>query len=442
MKLKKIIVNELFGSFYHEVEIKNQAGITIIIGENGLGKTVLLELIEAFFQGKFNYINSIVFKKLTFEFTDGVMWSITKDESPEHNCLLLTEASNDCISKCIIKLHEYDNNLEIRDIAINIARKHSFLRRISPSSWEDRKTGHLYRANDIISNFGAEYIFNDVLSNEGYPDWFKKRFKEIDVTLIRTQRLLRIDDDDDRPIHTVEMYSEELSRLINNKLTESTEFSSKLDRTYPNRLIDKLKRNEVLDISNEELNDSLNKLEQKRSLLDQVGLMELEKKLGLPKISNSDKVLKSVLMLYIQDSVDKLAIFDDITNKIKLLLEIINTRFKHKQLYINRENGFVFKSTVVKSTDGNYQTIPVSKLSSGEQNELVLFYELIFKTNYNSLILIDEPEISLHISWQSNFISDLRKIHDLNLLDIIITTHSPDIISNNWNLKVELKGVE
>ncbi|MFY3790760.1 AAA family ATPase [Ureibacillus sp. MALMAid1270] len=73
---------------------------------------------------------------------------------------------------------------------------------------------------------------------------------------------------------------------------------------------------------------------------------------------------------------------------------------------------------------------------------MILFYHLIFNTSPNSLILIDEPEISLHISWQNKFISDLKEIHKINKLDILIATHSPDIISNNWDLKVELKGVE
>jgi len=66
----------------------------------------------------------------------------------------------------------------------------------------------------------------------------------------------------------------------------------------------------------------------------------------------------------------------------------------------------------------------------------------LFKTDSNSLILIDEPEVSLHISWQNSFIKDLKEITKLNDLDIVIATHSPDIIADNWNLKVELKGLE
>ena len=72
----------------------------------------------------------------------------------------------------------------------------------------------------------------------------------------------------------------------------------------------------------------------------------------------------------------------------------------------------------------------------------MLFYELLFKSKSSALILIDEPEVSLHISWQNCFIEDLKEIATLNNLRFIIATHSPDIISNNWDLKVELKGLE
>ncbi|MCY1555546.1 AAA ATPase domain protein [compost metagenome] len=73
---------------------------------------------------------------------------------------------------------------------------------------------------------------------------------------------------------------------------------------------------------------------------------------------------------------------------------------------------------------------------------MILFYELIFKSARGDLIFIDEPEASLHISWQNKFIDDLKEITSINKVSIVIATHSPDSIGENWDLKVELKGVE
>ena len=54
------------------------------------------------------------------------------------------------------------------------------------------------------------------------------------------------------------------------------------------------------------------------------------------------------------------------------------------------------------------------------------------------MILIDEPELSLHVSWQINFIEDLERILRLRRLKVLIATHSPQIIHDRWDLVQEL----
>jgi len=56
--------------------------------------------------------------------------------------------------------------------------------------------------------------------------------------------------------------------------------------------------------------------------------------------------------------------------------------------------------------------------------------------------MIDEPEISLHIAWQQDFLNDISAIIDLSKFDVLLTTHSPDIINNRWDLTVALEGPE
>jgi predicted ATP-dependent endonuclease of OLD family len=58
----------------------------------------------------------------------------------------------------------------------------------------------------------------------------------------------------------------------------------------------------------------------------------------------------------------------------------------------------------------------------------------------NSLILIDEPEISLHILWQQQFLKDMQEITAIRKFDILIATHSPHIIYDRDDLAVGLVG--
>lgn len=83
-------------------------------------------------------------------------------------------------------------------------------------------------------------------------------------------------------------------------------------------------------------------------------------------------------------------------------------------------------------------SLRLEQLSSGEQHELVLFHHLLFEVRRDSLVLIDEPEISLHVAWQTSFLSDLDKINRLLGVHFLLATHSPSIISDRWDLTVGL----
>jgi predicted ATP-binding protein involved in virulence len=96
------------------------------------------------------------------------------------------------------------------------------------------------------------------------------------------------------------------------------------------------------------------------------------------------------------------------------------------------DKGFIFKTT-----DGKTE-LKLSELSSGEQHQIILLYELIFNLAPDTLVLIDEPEISLHVAWQELFISDLLKIMQLQKTQAIVATHSPQIIDVHSELKYDL----
>lgn len=445
MKLESIAVEGLFGIFDHEIPLNTQRGITIVIGENGLGKTKILEMVEAFFKGHFYKLTNIEYKNFKLKFDDNVSWEIYKNGFKEKEIslyIIQKGRKKEQNEEYLLEMDGFQPD-RIRREALQISRMSSSLRKIGHDTWQNRYNGELYNSLDVVEKYGADNskLFGSGLLGElNLPEWFINRFEKLEVSLIETQRVYNFDSPDSAPIETVKKYSKELTELIRGKLTESTELSSKLDRTYPNRLVKELK-NDNSNITDSDLNNELEALEEKRSLLDKVGLVETDKNSDLLLINKPEDIVKNVLMLYVKDSFEKLSIFDEIAEKIKLLLKIINERFKHKELFINKEDGFLFKSTVLRE-GSTYKRIPLEQLSSGEKNELILFYNLIFNTKPNSLILIDEPEISLHISWQNKFISDLKEIHNLNRLDVLIATHSPDIISNNWDLKVELEGVE
>lgn len=78
------------------------------------------------------------------------------------------------------------------------------------------------------------------------------------------------------------------------------------------------------------------------------------------------------------------------------------------------------------------ERIPYKYCSSGEKQLLFTFLKIGSAIENNSIVLIDEPENSLHASWQTRYISDLEKIFlKLNYnLHFIISTHSAYMLSS------------
>ena len=89
------------------------------------------------------------------------------------------------------------------------------------------------------------------------------------------------------------------------------------------------------------------------------------------------------------------------------------------------------KNALVRKLNSNDNFFAFDGASSGEANILCSFISLISLIRDNSLIIIDEPEISLHPSWQAKYF-ELLKIATNYHKDchIMIATHSPHILSD------------
>ena len=97
------------------------------------------------------------------------------------------------------------------------------------------------------------------------------------------------------------------------------------------------------------------------------------------------------------------------------------------------ENDIVFKTNKTLNNDFSVK-LSVKSLSSGELNIVTILYYLIFETTRGSIVLIDEPEISLHVVWQEQLSVLIEKIMKSKPgVQVIIATHSPFISSSDEN---------
>ncbi len=140
--------------------------------------------------------------------------------------------------------------------------------------------------------------------------------------------------------------------------------------------------------------------------------------------------------------------------------KVIKTMFKEKELTTSQAMDKVFKeineifeileldvkvSTI--SENGNSpvfvnfagEKFDINELSSGEKQLFLRTLAIKMLEPENSIIMIDEPELSLHPKWQSMIVSVYQKIGKNN--QIILATHSPHILGSveKENIKVLYK---
>ena len=186
-----------------------------------------------------------------------------------------------------------------------------------------------------------------------------------------------------------------------------------------------------------ELKDNIQKIDELRTKHVKAGVLEEnnDKFLNINVNPESlDESTAAILTVYYQDMKIKLDSLNSISDRIVLFKNMMANKFgTNKEISISKDNGII---VLQKPTNKN---VELRFLSSGEQQELVLLYNLVFKGEKEKIILIDEPEISLNVSWQREFLDDMKKIVEINEFSILIATHSPQIINDNWDL-VETMG--
>lgn len=429
MRITKVSVKKLFGIFDHEIPLNQDSRITIIHGPNGVGKTILLQLIRSVFRCDYELIGEIPFEQFRIEFENGDL--ITVKNFKEAKILSIhyddgAGAENPVFRPRTSISAKIANDIEklIPELTCSIVD--------GKPRWVSDADDSIFLAEDILDKYPKAHnlVYGEV------PNWFMRIRKAVKIRLIQTQRLKRALSDNAELMRKIingwGIRPDELDDLSsrNNVIEDlSTNLSEGFFRFYEwdaipiDVLLDKFKRNAKEYSNVQEL------------------LFEDERKLFEGRHGRFDSVGTPFSDIFIislwvgKQSKDVIDIFDetveDATKEaVALLYDIINERFLLKSLTPDELFNVI-------APDGS--RVPLSSLSSGEQHLLILYSQLLFGEHPDStLVLIDEPELSMNVVWQRNFLKDLQRIIELRKFDVLVATHSPQIIHDKWDWMVAL----
>jgi predicted ATP-dependent endonuclease of OLD family len=120
---------------------------------------------------------------------------------------------------------------------------------------------------------------------------------------------------------------------------------------------------------------------------------------------------------------------DKINQRIRCFFETVDRLFAKTQKKIQIDphtNHLIFVD------EG--EMIPLYKLSSGEKQLLLILFRVFLMEDQPYILLMDEPEISLHIEWQYKLFEEIRRLN--TNCQIITSTHSPSLFGDGWGDKL------
>lgn len=118
-----------------------------------------------------------------------------------------------------------------------------------------------------------------------------------------------------------------------------------------------------------------------------------------------------------------------INERIRTFYDTVNRLFAKTQKTIEIDphtNRLIFID--------NGEIIPLYKLSSGEKQLLIILLRVFLMEEQPYILLMDEPEISLHIEWQYRLFEEIRGLNPN--CQIITSTHSPSLFGDGWGDKL------
>ena len=433
LRLQRVEVDGLFGIYDHRIDLNLRDRVTLLHGQNGVGKTTVLQMINALLRNDFTYFSRIPFTRFLLIFKDSSsleLMPIDSNTEKYMGSLTLVRGGGEKKSDDI----ELQSDAEFLAAQTDYLKPHGGIE----NTWIDIRDGEVLTDDEILSRYGRRKRKHPRRQNLSWLDEF---LQNADTHLIEAQRLVRTHFDSTSwpnfgpgpyrhptMASSVVECSRDFRRRLDLTMAAYGRQAQTLDQSFPQRLIS------ITDeLAIHEIQTRMETLTRKTGDYKKIGILDetATHPFDIGSLGDLDHTQARVMTLYLQDTERKLGVLDDLANRTRLLLKNVNDKFRHKIILLDREEGLVAQG------DGD-KKLSLRSLSSGEQHELVLHYDLLFKTQSNTIVLIDEPEISLHVAWQKNFLPDLMEIVKISSFDVVVATHSPYIVSDRDDLMVGL----
>ena len=424
---------------YIDIDIDFNTDLSILIGTNGSGKTTALNIIQALLLPKIVDLITIPFESINLRLENkSNIYNISVNKKQDYINFDILNNFDEKLVETFKLNKDYIDEFDIYKLNKTDKKKQDFYFKkfINEQFFQfiDKLPKPiligLERTNNNVKEEYNDFLFERKLfmSNDNRRSYHRHK-DNLGVSSLETEMLVQ------RAYKRVKSIRDNYFNKVNKELiTSSFDF------------ID-FNPNDIININ--ELREKFSLLEQRSEIeetLKNIGFLDSELSQKLKDffekintlVNKLDKKDQSVTIEWLlnKSQFDRLhnilGIIKEYNIKaekiylpVKKFIEIINSFLKDtgKKIYVDEVGRLLIKKPAGRN-------LTIDELSSGERQLVILFANVIFARfdkNYNSdILIIDEPEISLHIRWQEKFIDLLFETETDK--QFIIATHSPDII--------------
>ncbi|MBF4987174.1 AAA family ATPase [Methylophilus sp. 14] len=422
--IKSIYIKGLWGDERCEIEFPLDQNFNFLIGQNGTGKTTIINLIAAALNADFEKLDKIQFLK--------VLIKLQEIKGKKNPTIEILKNQKEGLPYYDI---EYRIKRSSKDDAqifdLDAVAEEQFYRGIPPRMLREKVIRERFldirrQLSELVNLCWLSIHRNNNLSiNEEH----KKNLSPIDYKLLELNNsFTRYFSQLNRKYgeHTLEFQKKVFLSLLTVNESRIKEFTKGINTETEKE--DLASVFDLLGVEQNKYKQSLNifveKVQKAQSALE-------NKTFDLTDFAVLYNAQKThALVQYYEDlEKSKAEIFEPRDTFLSVVNELFDGR---KVIGISERNDIT-----VKTRDG--KSIDLEDLSSGEKQLLIILGEALIQDKRSMIFIADEPELSLHIKWQEKLTSSISRLNPN--AQIIFATHSPDIVSIYSNKVINMEAL-